>query len=351
LPATARVPTIAAVNERPAGVADAEVAAALRLHWGLAVTRLEYLPVGYGGYHWAASVAGGQRFFVTLSPVPGDHGFAELAAAMSAAASLADSSHLNFVIGPVRTTSGQAAARLQPDWAVTVTPFAEGEPGRWGDELSAGDLAELTSILASLHSCDAPAGTPVRNPGLLRRDLMEALLGEPGGSWFDAGPYGEPARELIAEHAAGLHRSLGIFDDLVGQATASGAPALTHGEPHPGNLIRGDGSFLLVDWDTAGLALPERDLWWVLPDPDTDPVGFAASANLYTDLTGRAVDPAAVALYRMRWDLDDISLFLTEFRAPHQRTADTEKAWTGLDAAVRRVSRAVTGPNATREPP
>lgn len=339
------------MNERPIGVTDAEVAAALRLHWGLAITRLEYLPVGYGGYHWAASIAGGQRFFATLSAVTDDDGFAELAATMTAAASLADSSHLSFVIGPVRAASGQAAVRLQPDWAITVTPFVDGEPGQWGDELSADDLAELTSMLASLHSCDAPAGTPVRNPELPGRDVMEILLGERAGSWFDVGPYGEPARKLIAEHAAGLRRALGTFDDLLGRATASGATVLTHGEPHPGNLIRGNGSFLLVDWDTAGLALPERDLWWVLPDPDAEPDGYAASADLYTGLTGRAVDPAAVALYRMRWDLDDISLFLTEFRAPHHRTADTKKAWTGLDAAVRRVALAVTGSNGTREPP
>lgn len=347
--AATSVPTIAAVNERPANVADATVAAALRAYWGLAVNRLDYLPVGYGGYHWAATVTGGRRFFVTLSAVTSDDEFAHIAATMAVAASLADSSHLSFVNGPVRTLSGQPAARLQPDWAVIVTPFADGEPGQWGDELSASDLAEVTSMLASLHSCAAPAGTPVRNPELAGRNLLEILLGERAGSWFDVGPYGEPARELIADHATGLRRALGTFDDLIGQAAAPGATVLTHGEPHPGNLIRHCGSFLLVDWDTAGLALPERDLWWVLPDPETDPDAFATLANLYTDLSGRAVDPAALALYRLRWDLDDISLFLREFRAPHQRTADTKKAWAGLDAAVRRVAAADTGSNGTAQ--
>jgi len=326
------------VNERPVGVADAEVTAALRRHWGLSVTRLEYLPVGYGGYHWAATVTGGRCFFVTLSAVAGDDEFTDLGATMDAAASLADNSHLSFVIGPVRTTSGYAAARLRPGWAVTVSPFADGEPGQWGDELSAPDLVQLTSMLASLHRCDAPAGTPVRNPELPCRDVMETVLGERAGSWFDAGPYGVPAQNLIAEHATGLRGALGIFDDLVGQVSASGTTVLTHGEPHPGNLIRRSGSFLLVDWDTAGLALPERDLWWVLPDADTGPDAFTALASLYADVTGRAVDAAAMALYRLRWDLDDISLFLTEFRAQHRRTADTKKAWVGLDAAVRRVA-------------
>jgi aminoglycoside phosphotransferase (APT) family kinase protein len=38
--------------------------------------------------------------------------------------------------------------------------------------------------------------------------------------------------------------------------------ALTHGEPHPGNVIGTDDGWLLVDWDTAAIAQPERDLWF-----------------------------------------------------------------------------------------
>lgn len=336
------------MDERPVGVADAEVAAALREHWGLAVARLEYLPVGYGGYHWSATLAGGRRFFVTLSAVTDDDGFADLAATMAAAAALADNSQLSFVVGPVRTRGGEAAARLRPDWAVTVTPFADGEPGRWSDDLSLEDRAEVISMLASLHGCDAPAGIPVRSLELSGRDVIDILLRERAGSWADVGPYGEPAWKLIAEHASGLCRALGVFDDLVNQQAASGATVLTHGEPHPGNLIRHNGSFLLIDWDTAGLALPERDLWSVLPDPDTDPDGYAALGNLYAHFCGRAVDDAAVALYRLRWDLEEICLFLAEFRAPHEETTDTQVAWAVLTDAVHRVSQPVTDPSRTR---
>jgi spectinomycin phosphotransferase len=38
---------------------------------------------------------------------------------------------------------------------------------------------------------------------------------------------------------------------------------VTHGEPPPGNILRAAGKLRLIDWDTAGLALPERDLWSV----------------------------------------------------------------------------------------
>jgi hypothetical protein len=273
----APIPTIAAVNERPVGVADAEVVSALREHWGLAVTRLEYLPVGYGGYHWAATGPGGQRMFVTLSDVTGDDAFSDLAATMNAAASLANIPHMSFVVGPVPTVSGHAAARLGLDWAIIVTPFADGDPGRWGDELGARDLAKVASMLASLHGCPAPIGIPVRRPDLAGRDVIEILLGERAGSRANIGPYAEPARELVVRHATGL--------------------------------------------------------WWVLPDPDTEPDGYADLGNLYTQLSGRAVDVAAIAL-----------------RAPHERTADTQVAWAGLDDAVRRVAEATAGWNRRPEP-
>jgi hypothetical protein len=52
------------------------------------------------------------------------------------------------------------------------------------------------------------------------------------------------------------------------------------------------------------------------------------------------VDPARLAMYRLRWALDDISSFLHRLRTEHRRTADTEHAWLALEQTVT----AVTGP-------
>jgi len=35
-------------------------------------------------------------------------------------------------------------------------------------------------------------------------------------------------------------------------------------------------------------------------------------------------------LYRLRWSLDDIALFVRDFRDPHEQDEDTELAWEGL---------------------
>ena len=178
----------------------------------------------------------------------------------------------------------------------------------------------------------AGAGAPVRRPELADRAGLAAALGDLGQPWR-GGPYGEPARRLLAERAAGLHRALARFDGLIDQARRTGPPVLTHGEPHPGNIFRSSsGTLHLIDWDTAGLALPERDLW------DLAEPGSAEAAH-YTELTGRPVSPAAVEAYRIRWALDDIRLAVRDFHGPHERTPDTELTWTTLAEELDRIAR------------
>ena len=68
------------------------------------------------------------------------------------------------------------------------------------------------------------------------------------------------------------------------------------------------------------MAPPERDLWSLVDD---DP----AVPELYRALTGRAVDPVASSLYRLRWDLAEVCLYVMQLRAPHERSEDTTEAW------------------------
>jgi spectinomycin phosphotransferase len=86
------------------------------------------------------------------------------------------------------------------------------------------------------------------------------------------------------------------------------------------------------DWDTVGLAPPERDLWMVASDTGEE-------LRRYTNANGRPVDPAALALYRLRWALDDISIFVRQFRSAHRRTKDTEHAWLSLKNTLAHATR------------
>lgn len=317
---------------------ERELARVLADGWGLAPAGLRYVAVGFGDHHWELTDTSGGRWFVTVAGLAGGWrgtgpvaGLADLRAALGTVTAL-HRAGLDFAVAPVPAQDGQPLAPLGPGHAVTVFRWLDGAAGDFDVPLPPGDRLALVTMLAHLHNATdvAGAGAPVRRPELAGRADLAAALADLGQPWL-GGPYGEPARRLLAGRAAGLHRALDRFDGLIGEAWRAGALVLTHGEPHPGNIFRSrSGTLQLIDWDTAGLALPERDLW------DVAQPGSAEAAH-YSGLTGRPVSPAAVEAYRIRWALDDIRLAVRDFHGPHQRTPDTELTWTTLREELDRI--------------
>ena len=323
-------PYAEAVRERPGHIDQRELARILSEQWGLATGRLRHLPVGFGDHHWELTDGAGGRWFATVAGLAGGWrgtgaaaGYADLRAAMETVIALRRAG-LEFAIAPVPTACGQALAPLDDGHAITVFPHLDGASADFGDELTAGDRLALVGLLARLHGASGVARrtAPARSPVTASRPVLEAALGELGQPWH-GGPYSEPARQLLARHAARLGSALARFDELVRDAARSGPPVITHGEPHPGNILRSAGRMLLIDWDTVGLALPERDLWMAAGDD-------AGAIGRYTELTGHPVSGAAMRMYRMRWSLDDIALAVRQFRASHEQNEDSGLTWEAL---------------------
>ena len=53
------------MRDEPDGLSPEAVAGALRAHWGVEVSGIEYMPVGAGSYHWYVVDQAGGRWFVT----------------------------------------------------------------------------------------------------------------------------------------------------------------------------------------------------------------------------------------------------------------------------------------------
>jgi spectinomycin phosphotransferase len=330
LPVAPHAPNIKPVRERPADIADAQVASTLRRHWRIDITDVRYASVGYGAYHWTAIDAAGARWFATVARAASPDDVADLRATLECASELANAG-LDFIVAPVRAATGEVAVPAESAYVISLFPFIDGLPLRFGDILTAADRLAVAEMLAALHTAPAPTNpVPIRSLNPRSRRQLDISLRERGRPWR-GGPYAEAARALVTKRAAGLEAALAAFDELVAEVAAASPLVLTHGEPHPGNVIRRGASFQLLDWDTAGLAPAERDLWWILSDT-------GAEAARYAELTGRAVSEPAVDLYRRRWDLDDVGLFLAEFRAEHRQDQDTEVGWAGLVAAVERLT-------------
>ena len=314
------------MRERPADISDSDVAAALACEWALTVQELSYLPVGFGGYHWLAIDQTGSRWFATVSDLAAPW-VPDLQAAMQTAAWLATEAALEFVVAPVPTTAGQVLGSLDSQHALTVFPHLDAAPSHFDDPIDDADRAVINDLLARLHTA-TPHGiqVPTRPLELANRQAIDQALASLDVPWT-GGPYAELGRDLLTRYEQPLHQAFARFDALLDRVRKAGGPhVITHGEPHPGNLLRTPAGMRLVDWDMTALAQPERDLWWVISN-DQD-------AAQYPQRTGRPVNQDALALYRLRWGLDDIAEFLSEIRGPHQETADTLVSWTALQETL-----------------
>jgi spectinomycin phosphotransferase len=222
------------VKEPPGHVDQRELARILHEQWGLAPGRLRHLPVGFGDHHWELTDAAGGRWFITVAELAGGWrgtgpaaGYADLQASMETVTGLGRAG-LEFAVAPVPTAGGQALAPLGDRNAVTVFPYIDGASGDFGDELPERDRLALIGILARLHGAAGPARRTAlaRGPSPASRPALEAALGELGQPW-SGGLYSEPARQLLARHAARLGRAFARLDELARAAAGSG-PARDH---------------------------------------------------------------------------------------------------------------------------
>jgi spectinomycin phosphotransferase/16S rRNA (guanine(1405)-N(7))-methyltransferase len=318
--------------------------------WGLTAVSLTYLPVGWGSHHWKATGDAGTAWFVTADDLEArrwsgdeaaDGTFARLRAALAAAQDLR-ASGAQFVVAPVPAADGEPLVRVGGQFSLAVYPYVAGQSFSWGGFSSPGQRRAMLDLVVATHAAPAAARRRAAADDFVIQggDALEAALreGEAGRAQAaTCGPYGEPAALLLEQHATAVRRALARYDQLTGQARdRPPGDVLTHGEPHPGNImLTGDG-WRLIDWDTALVAPPERDLWDLDPGDGSFLAGYAAA----TGLTPR---PHLLELYRIRWDLTDIALGVRDFRRPHGDSADDQQAWSILGELLGGLAQRVPG--------
>ncbi|SCE96496.1 hypothetical protein [Micromonospora mirobrigensis] len=157
--------------DRPEGLDDADLAAALTAGWGWRADALTYRPVGFGAYHWTVTDHDGRCWFVTVDdltvdPEPADAVHAALTRALRTAVALRRDAGLEFVVAPQPTAAGQPAHRLDARYAVSVFPVVDGAAGRFGPHRPQ-DVPEVLELLVRLH-----AATPMV-AGIAQRAELE----------------------------------------------------------------------------------------------------------------------------------------------------------------------------------
>jgi hypothetical protein len=325
----------------PDDLPEAALVAALQRGWGMTVSSMEYRAVGWGSHHWEVVDTAGSRCFVTadeldkrrrLEGEPPAAAFGRLRASLAAARDLRDCGR-SFVVAPVPAGDGEPLARVGDRFAVALYPFIEGQSFEWGEFTSPGHRLGVLGLVAAMHTAPAAASRHALPDDFVvpQRDELEAAC-DPACQAPDCGPYARPASRLVQQNAAPIRRLAARYDDLVRQARAQPARAvLTHGETHSGNTMLTADGWVLIDWDTALAAPPERDLW------NLDP-GDGTILDAYATATGVAPQPLLLDLYRIRWDLTDIAMDVGRFRQPHAGSAEDAKCWELLSSLIKRVS-------------
>jgi hypothetical protein len=316
------------VLSRPPGISDEALMRALRTHWDVGVAALQYRPVGFGSHHWDARDAIGRSWFVTVDDVGREP--TRLRAALGTALSL-HAAGCAFVVGPVATNAGEPLAMLG-EFAVALYPRVDGEHFVGGEFATHGHRRAVLNLVIELHRqprASAPDAFADDFTIPRRGDLEAGLAGHPGDG---AGPYAGPVANLLDREGAVVHAALAHYDRLAARVDGCARPrVITHGEPHAANTIATADGLVLVDWDTVLVAPPERDLWGL-------DAGDGENLRAYAAATGTEPSPDALALYRLRWDLNDIAVYVHRLRQPHEGNADDEKSWLGLASTVARLA-------------
>ena len=314
---------------RPDALEDAALCAAVRDGWGLNAVAAEYLPAGFGSHHWIVSAADGGRRFVTVDDLGsreflgGDRAaaFDGLTRAFAVAQVLHDRG-LDWVVSPLSRADGGVLRWLDERHSIAVFPWVDGTASSaYGSDA---ERVDVLALLGELHRSGEPVRTLARSETFElpdRVDLEAGLLAL--DERWTGGPYSDPTRLLLREHAGEVQRLLADYDRLAEQASRDRSSwTITHGEPHSRNVLRTHRGLRLIDWDTALFAPPERDLWMLLPVGGSDSLSKG-----YTEVTGHRVDPAALRLYALWWDLCDTAIYVAGFRGPHLDDEDAKVSW------------------------
>ena len=306
----------------------AEMTTALTGGWRMLDPVLDYLAVGFGSHHWNATGRDGQRWFVTVDEHRDARSLADLRRAFATAHALRRDARLEFVAAPVPDATGEILRVVgNGAFSVAISPWLDATPLSAFGPVPAADRPEVLRMLGAVHAAIPELDPTIPVPldlALPNQDSLNAALAAIDEPWR-AGPYGEPARALLRSDESRLTKALTRYDELVARVRAQSSPwVITHGEPHAANILRElDDALHLIDWDTVRLAPRERDLWMAI-DSETD-------VSPYLEETGAdPISAAAMRLFRMRWDLGEVAIYVSQFHAPHEDDPNTREACENL---------------------
>jgi spectinomycin phosphotransferase len=313
-------------------ISPERVGVAVRHDWGVEVRTVEPLTVGLSGWHWALGDEGDRRWFAAVDLVRTSEERRTMLASFEAAVEVGR--RLPFAVPPVPTRDARLAVDLAPGLLLTLTPYLDGEHVGSATYLDDARRSVVARMLGELHRQPRPRRLPTWRPSIgppsssRRQDLERCLDLE---QW-QGGPWSVPSGRLVVDAGPVVRKALRRFTLLAAAVNGNADRwVLTHGAPHPSNLVHTLDGPRLLDWGTTALGPRERDLGEVLGDAEGPEPWYA-----YVEAGGRPdpLSPDTVELFALQRQLSLVAEHAVQFSRPHEDTEDHRRAFGELEWAL-----------------
>ena len=309
-----------------------KISACVDTHYGLRLTSVTFLPIGYdpnAAVYEVASREGTAYFLkVRFGPIHEP--------SLLVPRALVDLGIRN-VLAPLRTRSSDLWCPLggYPGYSIVLYPFVRGKNAMVAG-LSDDQWREFGSTLRDVHASKLGERLrrrlPVETFALPSAALVRRLLTLVGETDFESAAAARFA-EFWREHAEQIRRMLARAKSLGGSLrTKSFEYVLCHADIHAANILVGDDARIyLIDWDGPLIAPRERDLLFVVGSKIARAVE-PREESLFFEGYGRVeIDPEALVYYRYERIIEDIgeigkSVFLDPSLGEQTRAEETELA-------------------------
>ena len=216
-----------------------------------------------------------------------------------------------FVLAPLAGVDGRVVHTVQK-FPVIVYPSVCAPQIAEGSAPTAKELAVIVEMVSQIHRCAVPLKLPVED---FRTPFCNQLAQSLECAGQQTGPFSSRLNKLLAAHTdriAKMRSELAYVGSRC--AAAGGRFNLTHGDLNTTNILRHGDEVLIVDWGQMKIGPAERD-WYHL------------NRTLSAGLVGRS---EMMTFYDLRWQLSEITEYVTKLAAEHADDADCHAMWQRL---------------------
>lgn len=203
--------------------------------------------------------------------------------------------NLEFVIPPIKINGATEIPISQG--IMYAYPFIDSKPIKLAnDKFDKDTISKLIMMINQLQSIDTrslPKATPVETFDYRFRQRLQSLLKKHGSSALN---------KFLSDRLSNLSDAITRFekDSADYRKKADIKMVLTHGDITGLNILKKQGNLVLVDWDGAMIAPPERDINFINDDQYFSVKEFLTNSKL------DEIDNKLIHYYGDAWSIDCI---------------------------------------------